>query len=58
MPARVLDTIFTGAAELMRAKNNAGASSGKVTTRDFGKPTSIAEINERNRKFWAGQSSQ
>ncbi|CAN0620525.1 putative bacteriophage protein [Burkholderia multivorans] len=58
MPARVLDTIFTGAAELMRATNNAGTSSGKVTTRDFGKPTSIAEINERNRKFWSGQSSQ
>ncbi|KVU22305.1 hypothetical protein WK65_18395 [Burkholderia ubonensis] len=58
MPARVVDTIFTGAAELMRATNNAGASSGKVTTRDFGKPTSIADINERNRKFWAGQSSQ
>ncbi|HDR9029902.1 TPA: DUF2213 domain-containing protein [Burkholderia vietnamiensis] len=58
MPARVLDTIFTGAAELMRVQNNAGASSGKVTTRDFGKPTSIAEINERNRKFWSGQTSQ
>ncbi|WP_322067541.1 DUF2213 domain-containing protein [Burkholderia cenocepacia] len=58
MPARVVDTIFTGAAELMRVKNNANASSSKVTTRDFGKPTSIAEINERNRKFWAGQSSQ
>ncbi|MBU9534678.1 DUF2213 domain-containing protein, partial [Burkholderia multivorans] len=27
MPAQVVDAIFTGAAELMRAKNNAGASS-------------------------------
>ncbi|WP_175984584.1 DUF2213 domain-containing protein [Burkholderia stabilis] len=58
MPARAVDAIFTGAAELMRATNNASASSGKVTTRDFGKPTSIADINERNRKFWDGQSSQ
>ncbi|WP_175908334.1 DUF2213 domain-containing protein [Burkholderia sp. BCC1640] len=58
MPAQVVDSIFTGAAELMRAKNNAGSSSGKVNTRDFGKVKTIADINEQNRKFWAGQSSQ
>ncbi|MBN6728783.1 DUF2213 domain-containing protein [Burkholderia multivorans] len=58
MPAQVVDAIFTGAAELMRAKNNAGASSGKVSTRDFGKVKTIADINEQNRKFWAGQSNQ
>ncbi|WP_287497799.1 DUF2213 domain-containing protein [Pandoraea sp. CB10b_02] len=58
MPAPVVDAIFTGAAELMRAKNNAGASSGKVSTRDFGKVKTIADINEQNRKFWAGQSNQ
>ncbi|WP_261531240.1 DUF2213 domain-containing protein [Burkholderia multivorans] len=58
MPAQVVDAIFTGAAELMRAKNNAGSSSGKVSTRDFGKVKTIADINEQNRKFWAGQSNQ
>lgn len=58
MPAPVVDAIFTGAAELMRAKNNAGSSSGKVSTRDFGKVKTIADINEQNRKFWAGQSNQ
>ncbi|HGL4259617.1 DUF2213 domain-containing protein [Burkholderia dolosa] len=58
MPATVVDAIFTGAAELMRAKNNAGSSSGKVSTRDFGKVKTIADINEQNRKFWAGQSNQ
>ncbi|WP_131754093.1 DUF2213 domain-containing protein [Burkholderia vietnamiensis] len=58
LPAQVVDAIFTGAAELMRAKNNAGSSSGKVTTRDFGKAKTIADINAQNRKFWAGQSNQ
>lgn len=58
LPAQVVDAIFTGAAELMRAKNNAGSSSGKVSTRDFGKVKTIADINEQNRKFWAGQSNQ
>ncbi|UXZ62331.1 hypothetical protein NUJ28_06330 [Burkholderia multivorans] len=58
MPAPVVDAIFTGAAELMRANNNAGSSSGKVSTRDFGKVKTIADINEQNRKFWAGQSNQ
>lgn len=58
MPAPVVDAIFTGAAELMRVKNNAGSSSGKVSTRDFGKVKTIADINEQNRKFWAGQSNQ
>lgn len=58
MPAPVVDAIFTGAAELMRAKNNAGSTSGKVNTRDFGKVKTIADINEQNRKFWAGQSNQ
>ncbi|NIF39535.1 DUF2213 domain-containing protein [Burkholderia sp. Tr-862] len=58
MPAQVVDAIFTGAAELMRAKNNAGSSSGKVNTRDFGKVKTIADINAQNRKFWAGQSNQ
>ncbi|WP_107311339.1 DUF2213 domain-containing protein [Burkholderia metallica] len=58
MPARVIDTIFTGAAELMRAKNNAGASSGKVNTRDFGKATTIADINKRNAEFWSKRAGQ
>ncbi|WP_431207503.1 DUF2213 domain-containing protein [Burkholderia cepacia] len=58
MPARVVDTIFTGAAELMRAKNNAGASSGKVNTRDFGKATTIADINKRNAEFWSKRAGQ
>ncbi|WP_322080201.1 DUF2213 domain-containing protein [Burkholderia cenocepacia] len=57
LPAQVVDAIFTGAAELMRAKNNAGSSSGKVTTRDFGKARTVADINEANRKFWDRQGS-
>lgn len=58
LPAQVVDAIFTGAAELMRAKNNAGSSSGKVTTRDFGKATTIADINKRNAEFWSKRAGQ
>lgn len=48
-----LSAVFTGAAELMRAKNNASLSPGKVSTKDFGKPASVDQINAKNREFWA-----
>lgn len=58
MPARVVDTIFTSAAELMRAKNNAGASSGAAPTRDFGKVKTVAQINAANTQYWADRARQ
>lgn len=45
--------VFNGASELQRHKNNtAGVRSG-VSTKDFGKVLTVAEINARNREFWA-----
>lgn len=57
MPMASVHAMFTGAAELMKARNNSGAVSGKVGTRDFGKRRSVADINAENRKFWDRQGS-
>ncbi len=47
-----LASVFTGAAELVRALNNQrGAPSAK--TKDFGKVVTVADLNARNREFWA-----
>lgn len=59
MPPMAVNAIFTGAAEAMRAKNNAGG--GKGTTVDF-KPAggrmsvtdSIRKMQENANKLWAG----
>lgn len=50
-----LKSVFTGAAELMRANNNAHAVRVASATKDFGRATSIADINARNREFWANR---
>ena len=51
-----LVSVFTGAAELMRLRNNDGVKPGAVKpTRDFGKPQSVAEINAKNSEFWASR---
>lgn len=57
--------VFSGAAELMRLRNNAagklrGVNTGdgerhNVGTRDFGKQVSPSEINRANREFWSKQ---
>ncbi|HEY8354205.1 MAG TPA: DUF2213 domain-containing protein [Methylophilaceae bacterium] len=52
-----LHSVFTGAAELIRAQNNAVGVRSAVSTRDFGKAFSPAEINARNREFWANRSA-
>lgn len=46
---------FAGATELAKHHNNAAGARANAATRDFGKSTSIASINERNRAFWHGQ---
>jgi hypothetical protein len=58
MPARVVDTLFTGAAELMRVQNNARAASGAAPTRNFGKVKTVAQINAANAKYWADRARQ
>ena len=47
-----LGMVFTGAAELMRARNNASLMS-STPTKDFGKPASVEAINAKNKEFWA-----
>lgn len=54
-----LNSVFTGAAELMRATNNArGTRNTAAKTTDFGKATSPTDINARNREFWAKQTGR
>ncbi len=49
-------SVFNGAAEIARARNNKTVARIPATTRDFGKaPPTPAEINAANRAFWAGQ---
>ncbi|WAL80964.1 DUF2213 domain-containing protein [Pandoraea sp. XJJ-1] len=57
MPMASVHATFTGAAELMKARNNGGSGTGKVATRDFGTRKSVADINAANRKFWDRQGS-
>jgi hypothetical protein len=56
LPAALVHAAFMGASELMRAKNNDGNSRVSMSTRDFGKPTSVTDINARNKQFWADRS--
>lgn len=44
--------VFNGAAELARIRNNAAVRV-QATTQDFGRTTTAADINARNRDFWA-----
>lgn len=45
--------VFTSAAEVQRVKNNAAFRPNAVKTVDFGKPTSVEDIQNLNREFWA-----
>lgn len=45
--------VFAGSAELMRVRNNDKGARSAISTQDFGKATSVADINARNREFWA-----
>lgn len=56
MPLLTLDTAFTGASELIKQKNNASGVRSGISTKDFGRaPTSVSDINARNREFWANR---
>lgn len=44
---------FNGASELVKAHNNAKGVRNGVTTKDFGKTNTPADINARNRELWA-----
>jgi len=51
-----LNSVFAGAAELMRTtNNNRGVRNAAAKTTDFGKATSPTDINARNKAFWASK---
>jgi hypothetical protein len=52
LPLAMLNAAFIGAANVMRAKNNDGTNRASLTTRDFGRSTSVSDINARNREFY------
>lgn len=53
-----LAAVFNGAAELARVQNNDAAKPNKVSVKDFGKTTTVASMNERNRAFWSGNPAK
>ena len=53
LPLPMLNATFVGAANVMRAQNNDGTHRASLTTRDFGRSTSVSDINARNREFYA-----
>ncbi|KAF1069144.1 MAG: hypothetical protein GAK45_01165 [Pseudomonas citronellolis] len=46
-------TVFTGASELAKVRNNDKGARSQASTRDFGGTTTIADINRRNQEHWA-----
>jgi uncharacterized protein len=58
LPPGVVHATFMGASELMKAQNNGRAHDSVAKTKDFGKPTTVADINKRNSQFWADRSAQ
>lgn len=46
-----LHAAFIGASELAKARNN-DSGAPRATVKDFGKATSVADINAKNRDFW------
>ncbi|HED9596917.1 TPA: DUF2213 domain-containing protein, partial [Acinetobacter baumannii] len=56
MPAYTVDAAFIGASELIKQQNNAAGVRSGISTRDFGRaPMTPAEMNKRNREYWANK---
>lgn len=53
-----LSSVFVGAAELQRSLNNQRGVRNAVTTKDFGRVSTVAGINARNRDFWADRNAR
>ncbi|MDH0638204.1 DUF2213 domain-containing protein [Pseudomonas sp. GD03860] len=53
MTPEQVSAAFTGASELARQRNNAAGTRNSITTKDFGRTASVADINKRNREFWS-----
>ncbi|MBH3360750.1 DUF2213 domain-containing protein [Pseudomonas guariconensis] len=52
MTADQVSAAFTGASELAKLSNNNQGARTSTTTKDFGRPQSIADINAANKAFW------
>ncbi|SUD94236.1 Uncharacterized protein conserved in bacteria [Ralstonia mannitolilytica] len=57
LPAALVHAAFMGASEMVKAQNNGVTSKTGITTKDFGKARTVADINAANRKFWDRQGS-
>lgn len=53
-----LDALFVAAAEIVRSANNARGVRSNVTTRDFGRRTSVADMNKRAAEVWSGRAAK
>lgn len=58
LPAPIVNAAFIGASQVMRVQNNAGGVRSGITTKDFGRATSTADLNARNREFWNNRTSR
>jgi hypothetical protein len=58
MDASAVATIFNGAAALRRHQNNTSGVRSGISTRDFGRATTVASINDQNRKFWDARTGK
>nr|WP_314614234.1 DUF2213 domain-containing protein [uncultured Pseudomonas sp.] len=52
MTADQVSAAFTAASELAKLSNNSQGARTSTTTKDFGRPQSIADINAKNQAFW------
>jgi len=57
LPAALVHAAFMGASEMIKAQNNGAAAKAGITTKDFGKARTVADINAANRKYWDRQGS-
>ena len=48
-----VDALFVAASEIVKTANNANGTQSKMTVKDFGSVTTVADINKRNREIWA-----
>ncbi|WP_052262810.1 DUF2213 domain-containing protein [Chromobacterium violaceum] len=55
LTADSLNSVFVGAAELMRQRNNSTGARSGITTKDFGRTTSPASMNQAAQEFWANR---
>lgn len=58
MPVHTVDAAFIGASELIKQKNNSAGIRSGISTKDFGRaPITPAEMNKRNREYWANKGN-